>query len=92
MTGDPEGAEAPTDVLAAMVRDPFAWHPITEGGFMRIREWQRMLSGRFPLWCLSPDAYLRFAPGNLPSTYPLAVIIESLLKDQGNSAIKPMSS
>ena len=51
-----------------------------------VREWFQYLRQRFPLWAFQADEYLKFHSSALPTTYPLAKFVYSMLLDEGVKA------
>ena len=69
-----------SQLLAAAIADPFVWN-LDESD--AVRPWFEYAVAEFPLWTLQADAYLVLQPGDLPSTYPVGRLIESILQDEG---------
>jgi hypothetical protein len=78
MTVVPPNTPDPRALLAQTLRDPLAYHPATH-----VRAWLQLLSDRFPMLSFHPRAYRRLHKSELPTTYPLRVVIESILGDEG---------
>ncbi len=65
-------------LLDQTLRDPLAGYPET-----RVPEWFNLLIRRFPLWAFQRFSYLKLQQSGLPTTHPLPLIVESILKDEG---------
>jgi hypothetical protein len=89
-------AEKAKALLAKTLSDPFAYHPETH-----VRDWFQFLVEQFPLWSFQPRAFAALHEKDRPVTYPLPLIIESILKDDledegvatdGPQALDPLSA
>ena len=69
-----------SELLSAAIADPFIWDL---DGHDSVTPWFKYASEHFPLWTLQAEAYLKFQPGDLPSTYPMWRLIESILRGDG---------
>ncbi len=54
-----------------------------------VRDWFKFLTGRFPLWAFQPWAYGQLLGTDLPTAYPLQLLIDSILDDEGLLVAKP---
>ena len=72
-TADPD----PKALLAATLRDPLADKEATH-----VRDWLRFLAEHFPLWAFQAPAYASLHKSELPTSYPLRLIVESILEDE----------
>ncbi len=79
-------------LLERVLADPFillsdeeAQEPAT-----RVEDWLEFLVKRFPLWAFQGDEYLKFHSSALPTTYPLAQFVYSMLLDEGVKASDPL--
>ena len=71
---------SPQELLAAAIREPFFHEPDPEHP---INRWLQGLAERCPLWTLRTTEFERLQETDLPSTYPLQPIIESVFRDEG---------
>lgn len=71
-TRDPDSAE---QLLEAALANPF--------DFDAVRLWFGYLIREFPLWSFQPWSYARHQPSSRPGTYPLQLLVDSILRDDG---------
>ena len=67
-------------LLGAAISDPFF---LLEDEERPVQGWFSFLTDHFPLATFRRDAYLGLANPDLPTTYPLARILQSVLADEG---------
>lgn len=71
--------EAGRELLGATLREPF----VVGHGKGHVRDWFTYLILRFPLWAFQAPAYAALHESELPTTYPLERMIESVFRDEG---------
>jgi hypothetical protein len=77
-------------LFAAVLRDPL---PFDTKRWSNLQRWFRLLVAEFPLWSFQAWEYTRLQGKDLPSSFPLQLIIDSILKDDGispQSALEPL--
>ena len=78
-SGLPNGSD-PVRLVSQTLQDPLADYPASH-----IRDWLRFLVEQFPLLTFQPHAYRNLHSSDLPTAYPLRLIIQSILQDEGLS-------
>ncbi len=68
------------ELLRLNLDDPF-WSDVEAPD--HVRPWFELLRQGFPLWSFQADAYWGLHGSDLPATYPLAQMVESILRDEG---------
>ena len=77
-------------LFAAVLRDPL---PLDTKTWLNLSRWFRLLVAEFPLWSFQAWEYARLQGSGLPSSFPLQVIIDSILRDDGfspQSSLEPL--
>jgi hypothetical protein len=78
MDAQPAPDPDPKALLAATLRDPFADKSATH-----VRDWFRFLVEDFRLWTFQAPAYASLHKSDLPTAYPLRLMVRSILEDEG---------
>ena len=66
--------------LCAAIENPFFDKPDPDHP---INRWLRCVAENFPLWTFQTEEFLSWGEAELPSTYPLERIIDSVFRDEG---------
>ena len=74
MAGSPK---ADLELLFRQVLDD----PMGLQGDDHIRVWMDALLREYPLWSFQPWSYARHQPSSRPGTYPLQLLVDSILRD-----------
>jgi hypothetical protein len=80
-------SESSVSLLRAAAAEPFAL--LTEQNaegfaqYQNLSNWARHLRASYPLWSLQPRAYAALRSTDLPTTYPLRKIAQSIAVDEG---------
>ena len=64
----------PQALLAQALREPFGDH---------VGTWFKVLVDRFPLWAFQARSFAQLHQSELPTTYPLRLMVQSILDDEG---------
>lgn len=79
--------ESSVSLLRAVVAEPFTLLSKDKAdglaNYQNLSNWARHLRATYPLWSLQPRAYAALRSTDLPTTYPLRKIAQSIAIDEG---------